>query len=184
MMIQEISISNLRVIAGDVLPQIYDSYCEHARLADEFDLSSTDNSISFVAVGRGNEWPALVVAQRYWPDGFGFHPGILVVPETATVFIGAGERLLAYKLEPQPVRLWTDKPHMGFWSWNQSGAFVLMAAELEFAAWSTTGTKLWTTFVEPPWHYTIREDMIELDVMGTISTFPIATGPPIQSAKP
>jgi len=28
-----------------------------------------------------------------------------------------------------------------------------MSAELELAAWRTDGTKLWTTFVEPPWTY-------------------------------
>jgi hypothetical protein len=52
-----------------------------------------------------------------------------------------------------------------------------MAAECELAARDTSGKKLWTTFVEPPWSYRVEADQVLLDVMGTKSTFRIQTGP-------
>ena len=41
----------------------------------------------------------------------------------------------------------------------------------------TTGNKLWTTFVEPPWSYQVIGGQIRLDVMGTVSTFDLTRGP-------
>ena len=79
----------------------------------------------------------------------GFDPGLLLVPETGVLFLGAGERLLAYGLD-QPRRLWEDTAEVGFWGWGRFGETVLMSAELELAAWDTSGRKLWTTSVEPP----------------------------------
>jgi hypothetical protein len=52
-----------------------------------------------------------------------------------------------------------------------------MSAEVELAAWTTSGEKLWSTFLEPPWGYFIESETLELDVMGTIRRFPVATGP-------
>ena len=52
-----------------------------------------------------------------------------------------------------------------------------MEAELELAAWTIQGHKLWTTFVEPPWSYNVVGDTVTLDVMGTITTFPLISGP-------
>lgn len=78
--------------------QLYDRYIEHAVLADEIELDSAEAPVCFFGVGLREEWPALIVAQSYEPVGYGFSPGILVVPETATVFIGAGQRLLAYTM--------------------------------------------------------------------------------------
>lgn len=159
------------------LPDIYDAYREQARLAEEIELSSPDDTVCFFAIGEQHaDWPALVVAQGYAP-AYCFFPGILVVPETHTVFIGARERLLAYTLQPEPRRLWTDKADMGFWSWSRHGDVVLMSAELELAAWTTAGDKLWTTFVEPPWGFDVKDGRVLLDVMGVTSSFPIETGP-------
>jgi hypothetical protein len=71
-----------------------DFYREHARLAEEFDLDSTGGATCFFGVGDASaDSPTLVVAQRYVPAGYSFYPGILIVPETGVVFIGAGERL-------------------------------------------------------------------------------------------
>jgi len=120
-------------------------------------------------------WPFLVVAQKFWPAVAGFSPGVLMVPETRRLFIGAGERLLAYDIDG-PRRLWEDRADTGFWHWHQHEDVVLMSAELEFAAWDTSGAKLWSMFVEPPWSYEIRGDQLQLDVMGVPSMFPIKTG--------
>jgi len=73
--------------------------------------------------------------------------------------------------------LWLDSADTGFWHWHRHGDFVLMAAELEFAAWTKEGKKLWTTFVEPPWDYALDGDSITLDVMGKKKRFSVHHGP-------
>jgi hypothetical protein len=147
----EVSGHSLLVHRGP-MPEMYASYRQHAALADEFDLKASDGEACVVAVRPSGEWPSLVVAQRFSPCVAGFDPGVLLVPETGVLFIGAGERLLAYNLQG-PERLWEDKADTGFWLWQQHRNFVLMAAELELAAWDTNGKKRWTTFGEPPWTY-------------------------------
>ncbi len=112
---------------------------------------------------------------RYDPSG-GFHPGALLVPETGLLFIGAGERLLAYRLDG-PTRLWEEATDCGFWGWARHEDRVILSAELELAAWDVRGRKCWSMFVEPPWSYEVSAGMIELDVMGTRSRFPLDTGP-------
>lgn len=75
-----------------------------------------------------------------------------------------------------------DRADVGFWSWSQHGEFVLMSAELELAAWTAAGVKQWSTFVEPPWSFTVAEGTVALDVMGRTTVFPIAAGPrPVHS---
>jgi hypothetical protein len=154
---------------------MYGEYVKRAGLAEEFDLRDSEGSSCFLSVSRGAVWPFLVVAQRYHPAG-GFHPGALLVPETDLLFIGAGERLRAYGLGG-PVRLWIDTTEFGFWGWARHGDRVILSAELELAAWDLHGRKCWSVFVEPPWDYKVLGEMIELDVMGTKSSFPVDTGP-------
>lgn len=165
---------------ADGLPDLLSEYQQRATVSDWFDLEeSGGSSVCFCAVRRrGDGWPFLVVVQRYSPAGFGFNPGILLVPETDRLFLGAGERLLGYDLR-QPSRLWEDEADTGFWFWSQYGDVVLMAAELELAAWNTLGRKLWTRFVEPPWEYRVDGQIVVLDVMGTISRIGIRDGSPV-----
>lgn len=88
----------------------------------------------------------------------------------------ASSRLLAYDLR-QPRRLWEDSTEMGFLGWERHGDVVLMAGELELAAWTTAGEKLWTIFVEPPWQHAVQGETVRLDVMGAVEHFPLRTGP-------
>lgn len=157
------------------LPSMYSEYRKHAAMIDEFDLDSAEGEACFVAVGTGDDWPVLLVAQRFEPY-ITATPGALLVPETKLLFVGAGPRLLAYKLDG-PQRLWEDVADCGFWSWSRHGGYVLMSAELELAAWDIAGRKLWTTFVEPPWEYKVVGDEMHLDVMGRLTRFPLADGP-------
>lgn len=162
---------------ADGLPDMLSEYQKRATLAELFDLQEPGGtSVGFCAVRRrGDGWPFLVVVQRYSPAGCGFHPGILLVPETDRLFLGAGQRLLGYDLR-QPARLWEDGADTGFWFWSQYDGVVLMAAELELAAWDTLGRKLWTRFVEPPWEYRVDGQIVVLDVMGTISRIGVQDG--------
>jgi hypothetical protein len=157
------------------LPLAYDLYLKHAGLVDEIEPKSRHGSPFFVAVydlvdtARESWKPAMVVAQTYEPYEAGFNPGVLIVPETKRLFIGAGARLLAYDIGA-PERLWEDQTECGFHKWGRYGDLVWMAAELEFAVWSNSAKKLWTTFVEPPWEYAFHDGSVTLDIMGTKQT--------------
>jgi hypothetical protein len=174
-----------RVTCGDLaltcmpdgLPSTYALYRDHALLADEIDLRAP-RRLCFVGVGAADAaWPSLVVAQTDSPDGdAGFHPGALLVPETGRLFLGAGERVLIYALDP-PARLSEGTADTGFWRWARHADTVVMSAELELAAWDLAGRKLWSTFVEPPWEYRVRDGLVHLDVMAAPSTFPLHDGP-------
>jgi hypothetical protein len=157
------------------LPSLFDAYVERASLVDQFAVG--EPGLCCVTVRRAAEpWPFLVVAQSLSPAGAGFEPGILLALESGVLFVGAGERLLAYDLG-RPRRLWIDSAEVGFWGWAQHRDVVVMSAELELAAWTTAGEKLWTTFVEPPWEYRVEGEVVNLDVMGSVRRFSIRTGP-------
>jgi hypothetical protein len=52
-----------------------------------------------------------------------------------------------------------------------------MSAELELAAWTVAGTKLWSMFVEPPWNYTVEGARMRLEMLGRVAQFPLRQGP-------
>jgi hypothetical protein len=173
-------------VCGSVgaLPATYASMVRHAKLHDDLGVRGPEGTALVVTVATTSTgWPALVVAQRFDPGPeAGFHPGVLLIPEAAVLFVGAGTRLLGYDLRT-PRRLWEDEADTGFWGWRRHGDLVIMSAELELAAWAVSGEKRWTTFVEPPWSYDVRDGKMELDVMGKKSTFPVGAGPDARGAR-
>ena len=76
------------------LPALYSEYTKRAILSEEFDLLNAEREHCFISVSRSADWPQLVVAQTFWPSAGGFDPGVLLVPETETLFVGAGEACL------------------------------------------------------------------------------------------
>jgi len=158
------------------LPILYDDYLERARVVDTFLTPPSADDIFLLAVETVGDWPFLVVVQHYSPSSEGFDPGVLIVPETSLLMIGAGQRLLVYDLEA-PCRLWQDKTDPGFWHWERHGDLVVMAAELELAAWDIHGKKKWSTYVEPPWVYWVENGEVQLDIMGSMYAFPLEVGP-------
>lgn len=161
-----------------VVPAIYSAYARHAKLHDDLGVQEGPGTALVIAVAKqASTWPELVIAQRFSPGPeAGFHPGVHVARETGVLFLGAGTRLLAYDLRA-PKRLWVDQADTGFWRWRRHGEVILMSAELELAAWDLAGRKLWSTSVEPPWEYAVRDTRVHLDVMGTKSEFPLREGP-------
>lgn len=159
------------------LPLTYDSMVQHATLHDDLRIAGMKGTLLVVtAAAIPMEWPQLVVSLEFEPGPeAGFNPGLLLVPERSILFIGAGERLLAYDLRTLR-RLWKDEADTGFWCWRRHGDLVLMSAELELAAWTIDGKKLWSTFVEPPWTYRVQGEELHLDVMGAETVFPVHEG--------
>jgi hypothetical protein len=147
------------------LPATYGALNVHAGLVEEIEIHQA--GVCCVRVRRDeDEWPSLVVAQSHSLRGAGFTPGVLLVPETRTLFVGMGERVLIYSLEPLR-RVAQDTAEVGFWGWRRCGDVVVMSAELEIAAFDHAGgEKLWTLPVEPPWKYTVTGRMIDIDIMG------------------
>src|SRR5215208_1254026 len=89
----EVSFGAYRAWVAGEMPVLADEYRKRAALLEEFDLEREDEA----GIGLQDEWPRIVVAQRCVPGmKLGFHPGLLIVPETGVAFLGAGERLLAY----------------------------------------------------------------------------------------
>ncbi|MCA9441347.1 MAG: hypothetical protein KC964_11105 [Candidatus Omnitrophica bacterium] len=174
----EVSFGKYKVLYQmNELPSLFHEYVEGARLAEKFDLSESEGSICFFAVGESFSMPVLVIAQRCIPgEELYSHPGALIVPETDILFIGGGRRVLAYDLAG-PSRIWEDTADAGFQGWDRFGDFVLMSAELELAAWDIHAKKLWSTFVETWWSYTVAENTVHLDVMGEKYEFPLDVGP-------
>ncbi len=159
------------------LPSLFEEYTKHAFLFDHTKDSANYCAPYFLSVQKNNQWPFLVVAQINDP-GFVpcFYPGVLLIPETDILFFGAGECLIAYDLV-EPKRIWEDTADTGFWGWDRYGDIVVMSAELELAAWDINANKLWTTFVEPPWSYSVSGETLHLDVMGKKTSFPLDKGP-------
>jgi hypothetical protein len=153
-------------------------YRKKASFRDSFAVDEHEAEYFFVGVTpNGKTWPTLVVEQRFHSHQHIFNPGVLLVPATKTLFVGAGTRLLAYSLHPDPHRLWECETEFGFIGWQVFESVVLMSAELEFAAWSNAGVKPWSTFVEPPWSFTVQAGEVELEVMGKYTTFNLSSGP-------
>src|SRR5579862_105045 len=97
------------------VPALLGDYAKHAAIYEEVDHhKTTSGNTCFVAIRKDNGWPFLVLTLQYSPSGGGFNPGILLVPETDTLFVGAGEHLLAFDVAT-PRRLWQDKADTGFW---------------------------------------------------------------------
>jgi hypothetical protein len=175
----QVTVAGYILSMSDMLPGVGNSKCQHATLVERFGFASHDEQapVMHLSVQRGDEWPFLCVEQHYWPGASaGSVPGVYLAPETHLLFIGAGERLLAYDLRATR-RLWEDKADCGFHTWECHDDMIVMSAELELAAWDIQGVKLWSTFVEPPWTYQVEKGIVELTVMGTVSSFPLLTGP-------
>lgn len=152
--------------------------CE-APAREEIGLIATAEQVAALAVSRALlRRPILLVVAGHtpWYDGHQLDFGALLVPETHTLFVGALYEVLAYDLRG-PTRLWLEQAEYGFWNWQRHGDYVVMAAELELAAWDLHGVKQWETFVEPPYDYTVAEGTVHLTVMDVPVSFSLASGP-------
>jgi len=163
------------------LPITYSILVAQARFHDDFGVRNSRGTALLVSVERASKKvPELVVTQRFEPGPeSGFFPGVLIVPETHLLMIGAGTRLLAYDINSVR-RLWEDYADTGFWFWKRHGQTILMSAELELAAWNLGGKKLWSAFTEPPWSYEVHGHEVELDIMGSRACFDLTRGPVFQ----
>jgi hypothetical protein len=174
----------------DTIVGPYEIGCQEAGFPDSFDYlrqraalvvedrdANRDLTGDFccVSVRRGGK-VLLALAQAFAPRGSGFNPGLALILETDVLFVGSGQNVRAFDLTV-PRELWLEQTDAGFWAWARHGEVVLMLAELEFAAWDLRGRKLWTTGVSPPWYYTVRGGIVELDFDDKQTSFSLSEGP-------
>lgn len=164
--------SNLDVSVGHHPPLGLEHAVSSSSLCERFD---GEGERLFVLAGAPGEHASLVVIQNYEPSA-GFPPGVLYAEDTRVLFIGAGTRLLAYDLV-RPRRIWEDVADIGFWGWSRHEDVICMSAECELAAWRSDATKLWSTFVEPPWDFRVEGEIVQLNVMDKRTSFGLRTGP-------
>ena len=172
----ETAVGEWGVQAALGFPLILDEYRSHAQLHEGFPADPDDDAGLFVGIARpGEDWPSLVVTQRWGPAGGGFRPGVLVVPDSGRVFIGAGTRVLCYWDDAGTWRRqWQDRiAYPGFWGWRLHGDVVVMAGEIEMAAWTSEGEPMWAEAVEPPWSYEVIDGTVHIDVNGSRRAVPL-----------
>ena len=156
-------------------PDIYDMWLDHASFKDIDGLAFEGTPI-YIGVGQGDEWYDTIIAFRSDPIEYGgFDPGLLVVPETDTLFVGAGTIVRTYDLKDQRIRF-EKELSCGFWGWSRHQDLILMQEELEFGIYTLDGQETWSTFVEPPWTFDIEGDHVKLNVMDEISYRDLKTG--------
>lgn len=153
----------------------------HADLYERFTFHGDDVKTCFVAVRRNTDWwpvlPFLVVQMEYKPMQLG-DPGLILLPDTGRLFIGAGRRLVCYQLEDKPKRLWESHALEEFFSWQRHGNIVMMAALDELAAWDSYGNRLWwTDKPEHQWSYHVNGDTLQLEIGTEVTEFSLETGP-------
>jgi hypothetical protein len=172
------------LIEDGSLPRAYDHYVRNAVFIDHVTSPSREGRDMFIAVARNSVgpgvWPEIVITLKYENSQGVFQPGMLVVPDTSLLFIGAGECLLGYDLTRRQ-KVFEDWTEHGFLNWSRQGDYVVMSGEVEFGVWTTAGEKLWSTFVEPPWDWRVISECVELDVMGRLTTLRLDNGTPIAS---
>ena len=158
------------------LPALYDELRAHAALAEEAGLDQRD--LCCLTVRRDAEaWPFLVIALGCPAAAAGFSPGVLLAGEASALFVGYGERVFAFRLQPV-AKIWAGEAAGAFSFWEQHGEVVLLGTGRSLAAWSSAGRPLWTVAVAPPWTHRVRGDHIELTGGdGRLQRFPLQGGP-------
>jgi hypothetical protein len=175
----ETAVGGWGVLTAAGIPAGLDEYRARASLVDELPGEPDDEGRLFAGIARpGEDWPSLVVTQRWGPTGAGFRPGVLVVPDTARAFVGAGTRVACYHHDGGTWRRqWLDAvAYPGFWGWRLHGDVVVMAGEIELRAWTSRGDQLWIEDVEPPWSYEVVDGTVTLDVGDRVRSFPLRRG--------
>ena len=124
----------------------------------------------------------LRVHQFYEQMSQSITPGVLIVPETNRLFIGAGSRMLAYDLTTCQ-RVWIEDAQnmMLFWSWLRQGQCVFALGELELAVYELDATPRFRVPVDPPWTFEVSGDVLTVETDSERRGYSMADGTPMTS---
>jgi hypothetical protein len=138
------------------------------RLGDDEERAEFHALIS--AAGRP---PNLLVIGRVRKS---FAPGLHLVPETNTLFVGCAESIAIYDLV-ESKRKHLDVTPYTFTSWSRHDDVIVMCGELEVAAYDLLGSRRWAATIEPPWDFGVNGDTMFTIVMGHKTEFSLREGP-------
>jgi hypothetical protein len=156
-------------------PGSFDRWVERSAFTDMDGLNDTGTPV-YVGIEEAGKWETMIVAFNADPvDETFFHPELLFLPETKTIFVGGGRKAMTYSLKDK-VKLSSRDLAMGFWYWAKHEGFIILVEELEIAVYDHEGRFVWETRAEPPWSYGIEGNVLTLDIMGTITKHELSTG--------
>lgn len=172
----KISIGKYTVVCDHKKSYSFEKIIENAVMIETLICEKQHGEYVFYGITDCGLSPDLVIEGNYSPSSdAGFYPGLLIIPEEDILFFGAGDVVQVWNLAPYQ-KIDEYVPDCGFWSWSRSGDVVLMSGELELAGWDIKGKKLWSRYVEPPWYFTVHNDIVTTNVMDHEESFNIYTG--------
>lgn len=115
-----------------------------------------DMARGYIAVRRGWGTPDLLVTRRA-PQWSPFLDA-LVVPETATLFVGARDRVVVFSMEngSEPV----EHDVMLFWSMARHRETLVVVAEISVRGFGLDGAERWDVFADPPHDVHVEDGVV------------------------
>lgn len=156
-------------------PESFNRWVERSSFTDLEGLNDAGTPI-YIGIEENGKWEMMIVAFSADPvDDTFFHPELLFLPESKTLFIGGGRKAMTYSLKDK-VKLSNKNLAIGFWYWAKHKSFIILVEELEVAVYDYEGRFVWETRAEPPWSYGIEGNILTLDIMDTITKYELNTG--------
>ena len=151
--------------------------------AESYGDPSQYEHLGFVGVTVYRDDVAILrVNQFYEQMSESITPGVLIVPETDRLFIGAGSRMLAYDLTTRR-RLWIEDAQemMLFWGWLRRGQHVFAMGELELAVYGLDATPRFRIAADPPWPFEVSGAVLTVETDSETRGYSMADGTPVKS---
>jgi hypothetical protein len=165
---------NFCVQIGDQ-PAFYERWLENSTFQDLEGLKNTGTPV-YIGIKEDEKWQMSTIAFKTDPiDNVFFNPELLFIPETQTLFIGAGRIASTYDLTNK-TKVSERSLAMGFWYWARHDDLVILVEELEIGVYDCYGRHKWSAGTEPPSSYGIKDNILTLDIMDNISTYDLETG--------
>jgi hypothetical protein len=159
-------------------PETFDRWIDRSVFTDLAGLKDRGTSI-YMGIEETDKLDMMVVAFNTQPiDDTFFHPQLFFVPETKTLFVGAGIKAMTFSLK-EKVKISERSLAAGFWYWANHDKFIILVEELEIAVYDHKGHFIWEERAEPPWSYGLEDNILILDIMGNISKHKLDSGSPI-----
>lgn len=156
-------------------PESFSRWTECSGFTDLDGLTDSGTPV-YIGINEADKWEMMIVAFNADPiDDTFFHPELLFIPETKTLFVGGGKKAMTYSLKDK-VKLTNRDLVMGFWYWAKHESFIILVEELEIAVYDYEGRFVWQTRAEPPWSYGIEGNILTLDIMDSITKHELNTG--------
>lgn len=156
-------------------PESFSRWEERSSYVDLDGLTGGGTPV-YIGIEEAGKWEMMTVAFNVDPiDDTFFHPELLFLPESKTLFVGGGRKAMTYSLKDK-MKLSNRDLAMGFWYWAKHQNFIILVEELEIAVYDYDGHFIWEKRAEPPWSYGIEGNILTLDIMDTITKHELNTG--------